>query len=524
MTLSTFLARSVGGIFLVLAFQLPGSGVSAESSSTPTTFSVDACLPIDMPAADKIFSSTRKIFAHYFNRLPLSIDNRPATDDYYTNEYLTPSGEHDKWLAEGGYLRSRPLPVDAPKPNYTIENLKHEIRLAMSRGIAGFTFDILSLDDISAGSYLPNMIEAAQAVDPRFQIVLMPDMSALHGDTHAVLEIVRALYTRPSLYRSPNGTLVVAPFLSESVSASAWNAMKRQLDDEGLPITLIPTFLSLQQTYIDSYRAVSDGFGTFGTPLPSQALFVSDEAARAHAAGKTYMAGISGQGYRPKNFLYWEANGSLAYRDGWTAAIASGADSIQLTTWNDFSESTAVSPITDREGTSGTGYFNLTGYYASWFLNGRPPVITHDVLYYFYRKQPVGAAAPLAGSQTVMVESSGPSADEIELVGYLTAPGTLSITIDDNTFTADVAAGVQSLRAPLSAGRPHFALTRNAASVIAFDGQTTIVGGEGLAAGYADLTYWSGSASAKGTCFSDSLAVNPVATPPPPRRNRKHAK
>ena len=74
----------------------------------------------------------------------------------------------------------------------------------------------------------------------------------------------------------------------------------------------------------------------------------------AHAEGEAFMAGISGQGYRPKNFLYWEAQGSLTYRSAWLGAIEGDADWIQLTTWNDFGESTQVSPYTDRTGSAGT--------------------------------------------------------------------------------------------------------------------------------------------------------------------------
>jgi hypothetical protein len=39
--------------------------------------------------------------------------------------------------------------------------------------------------------------------------------------------------------------------------------------------------------------------------------------------------------------------------------------------------------------------------------------------------------------------------------------------------------------------------------VISFEGTTPIVAD--LPGGYADLTYWSGSASAKGTCFPEAI-------------------
>jgi len=58
---------------------------------------------------------------------------------------------------------------------------------------------------------------------------------------------------------------------------------------------------------------------------------------------------------------------------------------------------------------------------------------------------------------------------------------------------------------PLGEGIPRFSLLRGDEVVIAFDGKTHIVGNAGLPGGYADLTYWSGSASKAGTCFSNAI-------------------
>jgi hypothetical protein len=98
------------------------------------------------------------------------------------------------------------------------------------------------------------------------------------------------------------------------------------------------------------------------------------------------------------------------------------------------------------------------------------------------------------------VNGGAPASDQIELVGFLTAPGTLSITIDGNTMTKDVPAGVTSFTVPFASGTPHFALERQGAQVFGFDGGIAIAGAGGLDGGTLDLTYWSGSASASGAC------------------------
>jgi hypothetical protein len=499
---STGIFRFLGvGVLVAL---MSAASATAEGVLTPIAPSEDACLPIEMPPADVLFAASKKVFAHYFNRFPLSLDNKEAGADYYATQYLNPHGEHDKWLAEGGFLRSRPLPIPPGQdPTFIVENLKKEVRLAISRGITGFTFDILALDDLRPGSFLPNMLKAVSEVDGRFQIVLMPDMAALGPDPGKVIEIVKAMYHQPSLFHLPDGRLVIEPFLSESVPPSAWEGMMSQLARDDLKVAFIPTFLSPK--YLATYSGPSDGFGTFGTPLPTQKAVIKLGTVFAHAEAKLFMAGISGQGYRPKEYRYWESEGSLAYRDSWLGAIEADADWVQLTTWNDFSESTQILPYTDGEDASGTGYFNLTGYYASWFLTGRAPSITHDVIYYFHRKQPIAAAAPNAGKAVKSAVFWQPGKDIIEVVGFLKTPGTLMVSIDGHEYKKEVGAGVQWFSAPLGEGTPHFSLLRGNDVVIAFDGKTPIVGSAGLPGGYADLTYWSGSGSAKGTCFSNAI-------------------
>ena len=101
----------------------------------------NACVPFAMPATAALFGSTKRVFAHYFYPFPLSIDDKPAASDYYNLEYLTPAGENDKWLAHGGYLRQRPLPVpEASLATYAVDNMETEVRLAIAGGIIAGRF------------------------------------------------------------------------------------------------------------------------------------------------------------------------------------------------------------------------------------------------------------------------------------------------------------------------------------------------------------------------------------------------
>jgi hypothetical protein len=208
------------------------------------------------------------------------------------------------------------------------------------------------------------------------------------------------------------------------------------------------------------------------------------------------MEGLGAQEYRPYASLYYEANNSLAYRNGWTGSL--GANLTVIDTWSDLSEGAAIEPVTDNEGTSGNGFYNLTGYYASWFASNVQPKIDHDVLYYFYRKEPTNAVAP---SQTSLAKLSfGTATNQIELLAFLTAPGTLTITINGQTYSQSAPAGMTSFMVPTAPGIPKFTLTRSGATVISLQSGPQIYGVAGLPSGIQDLTYWSGSASVSGVC------------------------
>ena len=212
------------------------------------------------------------------------------------------------------------------------------------------------------------------------------------------------------------------------------------------------------------------------------------------------MMPVDPQQFRPKSFAYSEAGNSGAFRAAWDSSINGDADWIQLVTWNDFSESSQMSPYTDAtlRRDIGTGFYNLNGYFATWFLTGGAPTITHDVLYYFYRNEPTYAKAP---AQIKLPRTSGTTAqNSIELLAFLTDPGELTIAIGGKSYTKAAPAGMVSFVVPSQAGTPTFTLSRSGSSVISFEGGVEIYGPAGLPSGVADMTYWSGSATTSGTC------------------------
>jgi len=455
-----------------------------------------------MPPKDVLFNSPKKIFAHYFYPFPMSIDNRASAQDYYNTQFLNKNGEANKWLAEGGYLRQRPLGVPtSTNPNWKQVNMEREVIAAIARGITGFAFDVMSLSEVTdANSHLHLMLNAAQRVDSRFKIMVMPDLTALKSDIEGVTDVIAAVADSPAAYKLSDGRLVVSAFDAGLNSPAWWESVISRLKSRGINIAFVPTFLGWN-LYAELFAPISYGFADWGTATDGGSSYFQGTSAFVHTTySKIFMNPVDPQQFRPKDFIYWEAGNSAAFRAGWMSSIQGEADWVQLVTWNDFSESGQMEPYTDAslKRDIGTGYYDLNGYYATWFLTGQEPNVTHDVLYYFYRREPPGAAGP-AQSQKDRVYT-GVAENNIELLAFLTAPGELKITVGGKTYTQNAAAGMVSFKVPALPGIPLFTLSRNGADVFSFKGGVQIYGESGLPSGVIDMTYWSGSAAKSGIC------------------------
>jgi len=455
-----------------------------------------------MPPKDVLFNSPKKIFAHYFYPFPMSIDNRASAQDYYNTQFLNKNGEANKWLPEGGYLRQRPLGVPtSTNPNWKQVNMEREVVAAIARGITGFAFDVMSLEEVTdANSHLHLMLNAAQRVDPRFKIMVMPDLTALKSDIEGVTDVIASVADSPAAYKLSDGRLVVSAFNAGLNSPAWWESVISRLKSRGINIAFVPTFLGWN-LYAELFSPISYGFADWGTATAGGSSYFQGTSEFVHTTyNKIFMNPVDPQQFRPKDFVYWEAGNSAAFRAGWTSSIQGDADWVQLVTWNDLSESGQIEPYTDAtlKRDIGTGYYDLNGYYATWFLTGQEPNVTHDVLYYFYRREPPGAAGS-AQSQTDHIYTGTPEND-IEMLAFLTAPGELKITVGGKTYTKNAAAGMVSFKVPALPGIPLFTLSRNGADVFSFKGGVQIYGESGLPSGVIDMTYWSGSAAKSGIC------------------------
>jgi len=428
--------------------------------------------PFDQPDVAHLRASPRKVFAHYFSPFPVSIDNRPSQEDYYTRGYLSVEGEKGKHRAYGGYLRQRPLPrPPRPETNWAELDMMEEVRLAAALGLDGFCYDILSTEG-RHWTRLNRLLAAAQAVDPGFRIMLMPDMMAefrRHPDrlVPAVLKVAG----HPAILRDERRRLVLAPYNAHVQSVEWWTARIGELRQNGVEVMFFPLFQGWWKQ-AEAFAPISDGFSDWGVGTASAVLGSRRlSPQKCHAYGKLWMAPIRPQDFRPKARVAWEAANSTLFRNMWQVAIEGKAEWAQIITWNDYSEASEIAPSTE----TGRVFYDLAAYYVAWFKAGRAPDLVRDAIYGIYRVQSTDIA--LRG-QSKRMKVVGEASNQIELLAFLAAPGDLVIEIGTSTFRKSAPAGVTSFCVPLAPGTPVFQLLRNGTNVLRLTGRRAIVSGE----------------------------------------------
>ncbi|NUW37204.1 DNRLRE domain-containing protein [Nonomuraea sp. SMC257] len=449
-------ATAGDGPRLTVTYTEGAPGDDDESGAT-----TDGPLPFTLASTSKLRASGKKVFAHYFPPYPISLDNQAPASDYYARNYLKPEGESGKHSAYGGLLRDRPIGRSPLSGEYVLEDLKTEVRQAIAAGLDGFTVDILSVSS-NNWTRVQNLVKAAAAVDPGFKIVLMPDMNGLSSVDSATLATALAkLASSPAVYKLGDGRLVVAPFKAENRTAAWWSTwMKTMKDAHGVKVALVPTFLDFNKNR-DAFASISYGFSNWGNRNPAANASLAPNISRAHTMGKIWMQPVSVQDSRPNQGIYDEAGNTENLRLTWKGAIDGGADWVQLTTWNDYSEGTQFAPSANN----GWTFLDISSYYLTCFKLGCPKV-TNDVLYLTHRVQTAAAQPTYAETKLMRLRGgSTPARDMVEVLTMLTASTPVTVTVGGQKQTYTAPAGVSAKTFPLTAGAVSVSATRGNALV-----------------------------------------------------------
>ncbi|RPF44407.1 glycosyl hydrolase family 71 [Streptomyces sp. Ag109_G2-6] len=418
-------------------------------------------LPFDLPGPGALRSGEagrKLVFAHYFTPYPLSLDNASADSDYYTRNYLDPGGENGKHQRYGGLLRDRPLPVPPKAGDWEYANLRQEVRTARDAGIDGFTLDLLSLSGKN-WERARRLMEAAHAADPAFKIMLMPDMTALDTDDPAVLAgAVATLAASPAAHRLADGRLVLSPFKAEQKDPAWWGRVIDALRTRhGIRTALVPLFLDFD-AHAEAFAPISYGFSEWGSRSYAGQEGATADVRRARQLGGIWMQPVSVQDARPNQGIYDEAGNTATLRSTWTHAIEDGADWVQLTTWNDYSEGSQFAPSLHN----GYAYLDLTSYYLTRFKTGAWPRIVRDTLYLTARTQFADTGPTGAQSQLMSLRKGSAAArDTVEVLSFLTAPGTVRTAVGRTAREYAAPAGLHAELLPLGPGISSARLVRD---------------------------------------------------------------
>jgi hypothetical protein len=377
----------------------------------------------------------------------------------------------------------------------------------MELGLDGFIFDAFNLKQ--ARGALEVYLAAADKIGAtNFKVALSADMSQ-DFPAADIVEVMKEYGDNPH-YLKVNGRPLLSTFGGQAKGDQWWkDNVITPLERSGHPVTFIPNFdrdnPNVDPPTRDAWDHVLGEYptadGLFNFILPGSLPFSSGDprlgnhkwsgtegsenlSAALKARHKFYMAT-----YMP---YYWavchSARQYLEFRGGqgmdaaWQSIILPRqADAVEIVTWNDYTESTFVQPtLVPHTGTPGiptlphTGYYELLKYYISWFRTHRPPSITKDAVFYFYRTQPI-LPEPTTDTACKMGPVDprqlwGDVQDRIFITTALTAPAQLRVTSGNRTSTINVVAGLNNTEVPFIIGPQHFELWRNGKLVAKADG------------------------------------------------------
>ncbi len=453
-------------------------------SAEPEAPSLESYLPF---APDKAPKTGREVFAHW-HFFPISLDNRPSDGDYYSAEFLTPKNSSGENF--GSLLRERPLPrPPRDTSSWVIDDMESDIHWALEIGVDAFLYNIINIDPKShLWQMLGYMLDAATRVGSAFRVAPNLDATLLaHQPVAKIAAAIKSISDHPMLLRRAAGQLVLGAFAAETWPVENWTELFSDLAKSGIKIEFLPTFLNVRGATPGHWKiadVVSEWSGNYLDGVGNL------DQTRAIVGGfeKSWCAPVWAQDFRPKNGIYGEAANSRLFREAWMSAINGSAERVQLITWNDYSESSAIRPSTGIQ----YSFYDLAAYYIDWFKSGRQPAILRDVLYYFHRVQPTdGSALGTAQTAPFSLQWGRRPVNDIELLAFLTEAGELEIVIGGNVHRMSAAAGMTSMRAPLANGRPSFRLKRGGAIVIDFQSAYTI----GDRAEFQNLLYHGGSSA-----------------------------
>jgi glucan endo-1,3-alpha-glucosidase len=370
----------------------------------------------------------------------------------------------------------------------SVEAYRKEIMEAQAANIDGFALNVGAWDDIQ--SYYKRRVEliyqAAEQLGTGFKLFFSVDFE----DPTNIVNMVESYANRTNSFRY-QGKIVLSSYGHNDVPSAGWpgmdwtNAILGKLRQDGYPVFFIPYFFSdpveelpnsIDATNVlNKYAGILDGLFDFavGGELEDTIASNAQYAYVVNQSGKVSMTSVYPNYWGCVQYTigrrYYESLGGEGTELQWDQLIGYSPDWVEIVTWNDFNESTYVSPainpgqypqsasISSPRRNTHAGYLELSKYYITWYKSGSQPAIDRDALFYFYRIQP----------RDLMITNDIPVTwiaqyvqDELFLTTMLKSPARLVVTSGGVRTEYEQASGISHVRVPFQVGAQTFELWR----------------------------------------------------------------
>ena len=379
-----------------------------------------------------------------------------------------------------------------------LEGYEREIREAQAAGIDGFALNVGAWDNVQTyyKTRVELMYQAAEQLGTGFKLFFSVDFE----NPSNTVSMVQSYANRTNTFRY-QGKIVLSAYGHNDVPSKGWAGVDwsnilSQLNTNGVPIFFVPFFIpqivNELPSYTDGvgimqkYGNLLDGLFWYGAAgLPPQLVQCnSNYNAAIHASGKLFMASVAPQYWGCVQYSvgrrYYEFNGGKGFISQWQSIISNQPDWVEIVTWNDFNESSYISPVDDPgkyesqlntpHRYSHKGYLALSKRYITWYKQGIDPGISSDSIFFCYRPH----AKNLVASDTSDIPVTwftGDVQDTFFVTASLTAPGTIVINSGGSVTTNSLPAGMSQCSMPFAAGRQMVTLVRGNATVLISQGE-----------------------------------------------------
>lgn len=388
-----------------------------------------------------------------------------------------------------------------------------DIRAARELGLDGFALNRFSRDQ--ANPDMENFIIEQQnqgIPSTEFGFFLSMDGDWPLTDT---LGFVQDWGADP-YYIKVDGKPLLGTYSGESFGDTAWtNQVTNVLETSGLGVTFIPyfertdpngitptqaAFTTVLNTFPNStdglhqffshrsvpYRTSDPNFGV--NAAWSSLDLLEAESAACKAKSKKFMGFVAPYYWAVDHSArqYYEYMGGRGLEAQFTSimGVAQQPHMLEIATWNDYTESTYISPSRIVPGIPGfaspphLGYYELLKYFIKWYKTGVRPAIVKDAFFFFHRMQRKNAVASNdAGFSTITFNQNqvqGNCIDALFITTALTAPAELRITTGGVLTTIQVGMGLVHTDHLFNTGAQHIELWRNSVKLAEMDGATIV--------------------------------------------------